>query len=104
MTQKPNSKSAGRLRRLFPNGIRKYRKQSGLGQKHLAFLMGLKSVATLSRYENGIVTPSLENLAALEFALQVSYRLLYRDFATRIAAEVRRRREQLYRLSSPSNP
>ena len=100
MTQKPNSKSAGRLRRLFPNGIRKYRKESGLGQKDLAFLMGHKSVAMVSRYENGI-TPSFENLTALEFALQVSYRLLYRDFATRIAAEVRKRRELLHRSANP---
>src|SRR5213593_4471467 len=99
MTPKPKSKSAVRRpRQLFPNGIRKYRKESGLRQKHLAFLMGLKSVATLSRYENGIVTPGLENLAALEFALETSYRSFYRDFATRIAGEVRMRRQKLSRF------
>ena len=99
MTQNPKSKSRGQPRQLVPNGIRKYRKESGLGQKQLAFLMGLKSVATLSRYENGMITPSLENLSALEQALRVPYRLFYRDVATRLAAEVRRRRERLAQWS-----
>jgi transcriptional regulator with XRE-family HTH domain len=98
MGRKPKSKSA--LRQFVPNHIRKFRKDSGLGQKHLAFLMGLKSVATLSRYESGVITPNLENLSALEQALGISYQRLYRDFVTHIATEVRMRREKLARLTN----
>jgi transcriptional regulator with XRE-family HTH domain len=80
---------------LFSNRIRKYRKESNLGQKQMAFLMGLKSVATLSRYENGLLTPNLENLLSLELTLGISVRRLYPDIATRIAKEIRIRREKL---------
>jgi transcriptional regulator with XRE-family HTH domain len=84
-----------------PNTIRTCRKESGLGQKELAFLMGLKSTGTLSRYENGLITPDLENTFALQFALKTPVQLLYRDLATRIAGEVRERQEQ---LGKPTNP
>ena len=103
--QKPTSPSLPKIqqpsgRDPVPNTIRKYRKESGLDQKELAFLMGLKSTAMLSRYESGIITPDLENSFALQFALGIPTHLLYREVATRIAGEVRVRRAQLDETAS----
>lgn len=91
MAQKQKLKTSD----VFSNRIRKFRRESQLGQKQAVFLMGLKSVAALSRYENGLRTPNLKNLFALELTLGVPARRLYPDLATHVAKEIRLRREKL---------
>lgn len=51
-------------KRLF-SYLRSHRKHSGLTQKELAFLVGVKSDAQLSRYERLKRLPSVETLLAL---------------------------------------
>ena len=68
------------------------RKKCHLGQKQVAHLMGLKSVANLSRYERGEKLPGLENALKLEFILGVPIRFLFLEMSNQIQRQVFARR------------
>lgn len=74
-----------------------YRKRSGLSQDEVAFLLGCKSGAKLSRYERGGRLPSLETAIALELVFGVDSRELFRGHHTRVYQRVRRRAQRLSR-------
>ena len=48
------------------NYLRKYRRRAGLTQDELAFLLGCKSGAKVSRYERFARTPNLQTALAYE--------------------------------------
>ncbi len=64
--------------RHFGNRLREARIQAGLSQSELEELSGIPK-ARLSRYENGHVEPSIQTLARLARALQVSEASLLGD-------------------------
>lgn len=85
-----------------PNKIWYYRKRIRLGQKQVAYLMGLKSVAHVSHYERGAKIPKLENAIKLEVVLGVPLSFIFDDLASRIRKEVHARREAFNRISKVS--
>jgi transcriptional regulator with XRE-family HTH domain len=84
------------------NRIWLYRKRMRLRQKHVAYLMGLKSANHVSHYECGRKLPMLENAIKLEVILNVPVSFLFPELASRIRKEVLKRREQLRYLPSPA--
>lgn len=87
----------------YPNRIWTVRKKKGLGQKQLAYLMGLASAADISRYEHGLKAPGLVNLMRLEIALGVTAQVLYHDLRSEIFKDVNSRRSKLDRVRPLSN-
>lgn len=65
--------------------LRSKRKKSGLSLGELAFLLGVRHTAKVSRYERLARTPTLKNL----FALQVVYGELMHDLFPRAFEDVR---------------
>src|SRR5688572_21774512 len=79
------------------NKLWKERKKSRLGHKQVAHLMGLKTVANLSRYERGDRLPGLANALKLEFILGVPIRFLFHELWSQVRDEIIERRERLER-------
>ena len=77
------------------NNLWRYRKRVELSQKRVAFLMGLKSVAQVSLWENGLKLPSLVNAAKLAYVLNTLVLELFPDVAAFAQHEVIRKREEL---------
>lgn len=73
----------------MPKPLRTYlrtkRKKSGLSLEELAFLLGVRHTAKVSRYERLARTPTLKNL----FALQIVYGELMHDLFPGIFEDVR---------------
>jgi len=64
-----------------------------LGQKQVACLMGLKSVAHISHYERGLKLPGLENAIKLEVILSVPVSFLFPQLTSRIRKEIHSKRK-----------
>lgn len=54
---------------MISDGIRKARKAAGITQENLAKALGVNR-ATISKYENGAITPSIGQLCKIAFELQ----------------------------------
>jgi transcriptional regulator with XRE-family HTH domain len=61
----------------LPNYIRTYRKRSCLTQEEVAFLLGSKSGASVSRHERFKQTPDLQTLLAYEMLFRTPVRNLF---------------------------
>jgi transcriptional regulator with XRE-family HTH domain len=61
----------------LPNYIRTYRKRSCLTQEEVAFLLGSKSSANVSRHERFKQTPDLQTLLAYEILFRTPVRNLF---------------------------
>ena len=57
------------MSRKLPNYLRRYRKQFGLSQRELAFLLGIKSSEKLCRYEKFDYAPNLKTALAFQAIL-----------------------------------
>jgi transcriptional regulator with XRE-family HTH domain len=79
----------------IPNSLRKYRKASGLKQKDVARLLGLKSPSLISRWEKGISLPKLSNLFKLALIYGTMVDALFRDLRNELRAEIQRKREEI---------
>ena len=77
-----------------PNYIRTCRKRTGLTQEEVAFLLGSKSSAGISRHERLKQTPDLETLLAYELLFQTPVRNLF----SRTHQEVEMKLKQRIRL------
>ena len=55
------------------------RKRVGLGQKQVAYLLNLKTVDQISRYEKKIRVPALETALKLEIIYGLPLRILFKD-------------------------
>ncbi len=77
-----------------PNYIRTCRKRTGLTQEEVAFLLGSKSSAGISRHERLKQTPDLETLLAYELLFQTPVRNLF----SRTHQEVELKLKQRIRL------
>lgn len=84
------------------NYLRAYRKRAGLSQDDVAFLLGYKSGAQVSRYERGARKPTLENALTFEAILSVPVRELFAGRYEKVARAVSRRAAKLVeRLKAP---
>lgn len=75
----------------FDNYIRMFRKQAGLSQDELAFLLGWKSGSGISRFERGRREPTLEVLLAMEAVFGVPIRELYAGRFQKVERSVKER-------------
>jgi transcriptional regulator with XRE-family HTH domain len=53
----------------YPNHLYRLRRLRGFSQKHIAHLLGHRSVRMVSRYETGVALPPLKTALLLEIAL-----------------------------------
>jgi transcriptional regulator with XRE-family HTH domain len=79
------------MSRKLQNYLRTYRKQVGLSQKEVAFLLGLKSGATVSRYEVFQRLSILETILAYEVIFGVPVRELFGGVFEKVNQDVIRR-------------
>src|SRR5262245_56925839 len=83
------------VRRRINNRLWIYRHKLRLGHKQVAYLMGIRDVANISRWERGEILPSLTNALKLEFILGVPVRFLFHELSADIQQRVTSRRERM---------
>ena len=74
-----------------PNYIRTYRKRACLTQKDVAFILGSKSSAGISRHERSGRTPDLPTLLAYEMLFRTPVRNLYSGTHRKVEQKLIRR-------------
>jgi len=77
------------------NRIWKYRTVRGLKQSELAFLIGQKNSGQVSRYERGLVIPTLEQLIKICFGLETEIKDLYPDLIAKWRREIEAKKAEL---------
>ena len=73
------------------NYLRGYRKKAGLTQDEVAFLLGYKAGAKISRYEKFTQNPSLETAFAYEAVFGTPLRELFAGIFQKVEEETKRR-------------
>ena len=81
----------------LPNYIRTYRKRACLTQEEVAFLLGTKSSANISRHERFKQTPDLQTLLAYEMLFQTPVRNLFSSTHHKVEQKLRHRIRLLIR-------
>jgi len=79
----------------LPNYLKTYRKQSGLSQRELAFLLGLKRREQLSRHEKNRCVPTLRVALACEAVFKTPVADLFAGASDSITREIGTRVETL---------
>jgi transcriptional regulator with XRE-family HTH domain len=75
----------------LPNYIRTHRKRACLTQEEVAFLLGSKSGAGISRHERFKQTPDLQTLLAYEMLFRTPVRNLFSGTHAKVEHKLRRR-------------
>jgi len=75
----------------FNNCLRKYRKASGLKQKDVARILGIKSIAMISRWEKGKCMPDCINMFKLAVLYQTMADALFIDLVRALREEIAQR-------------
>jgi transcriptional regulator with XRE-family HTH domain len=81
----------------LPNYIRTYRKRACLTQEEVAFLLGTKSSASVSRHERFKQTPDLPTLLAYEMLFGTPVRNLFSSTHEKVEQKLRQRIRLLLR-------
>ncbi|KAF0244087.1 MAG: hypothetical protein FD167_3683 [bacterium] len=84
----------------IPYNLKLVRKQLGLRQKDLAYLLGHKSQHSVYRLERGLRLPTLETALTLENILGLPVRVLFNHVYSNVQQEVEHRLEASKELSS----
>lgn len=92
------------LHNKLPNYIRTYRKRSYLSQDEVAFLLGCKDGAKVSKYENFSRGPRPETVFAYEIIFGVPVRELFAGIYRKVERDVSRRAQLLVRKTSAATP
>lgn len=78
------------------NRLRKYRRQSGYKQKHVAKALGMKSPSRISKWEKGSALPTFINILKMS--------ILYRTRSDELYIELRKIvAEQLLKYTNKAN-
>jgi transcriptional regulator with XRE-family HTH domain len=88
----------------LPNYIRAYRKRACLTQEEVAFLLGSKSSAGISRHERFKQKPDLQTLLAYEMLFRAPVRNLFSGTHEKVEGKLRRRIRLLIRKLSEVKP
>ena len=90
----------------FSNYLKTYRKRSHLTQHEMAFLLGDKSAAKISRYENIVRSPKLKALLSYSIVFGISITEIFAEESREISKATRERAQSLLDKFSekPSNP
>jgi transcriptional regulator with XRE-family HTH domain len=81
----------------LPNYIRTYRKRACLTQEEVAFILGSKSSASVSRHERFKQTPDLQTLLAYEMLFRTPVRNLFSSAHQEVEQKLRQRIRLLIR-------
>lgn len=76
------------------HALRQARQRSGLEQKQVALLLGLRDAAQISRFENGERIPRIETLIKLEIIYHTPIRILLQSLFEKFQAELAERRKK----------
>mgnify|MGYP002402018509 CR=1 FL=1 len=83
------------------NYIRACRKQAGLSQQDIAYLLGRDTAMSISRYERNYRLPRVDAILGLQIVLDVSSKELFPDLYQQVEKNViQRARELLHKLRS----
>lgn len=74
--------------RRLPNYLRTFRKKVGLSQSDIAYLLGIKTSAHISRYEHFRTLPSLATALAFEVIFRVPAKELYAGVFNEVEREI----------------
>jgi transcriptional regulator with XRE-family HTH domain len=85
------------------NYLRTHRKRADLSQRDVAYLLGVKSGAKISRYERLSREPGLRAALAYEAVFRVPTRVLFAGLYTCAERRVRRRARTLLRRSEKTD-
>lgn len=77
----------------YPNQIRQYRREYGLLQKEVSYLLGHKSSSHISYYERRKKLPSLATALKLEIILRKPISYLFPDLYQTLRQEIRNKEE-----------
>ena|SRR5579859_3420280 len=77
------------------NHLYRLRRIRGLGQKHLAVLLGYRTVSMISRFENGTALPPLPAALLLEMALGTRLSEIYIDLDETLRRQIIKRADRL---------
>lgn len=85
----------GTTARNIPNTLRRYRKLWGYEQMDVAYILGLKSHALISKWECGVMLPNIKNLMQLCIIYRTVPDELYYDLRHRYQKDITDRQEKL---------
>ena len=85
------------------NYLRAYRKRGGLTQDEVAFLLGCKSGAKVSRYEKLMRQPNLQSVVACQAIFGVQAHELFPDIYKKVEQETIKRAEELLRTMNKND-
>lgn len=88
----------------LPNYLRAYRKRAGFSQADLAFLLGCRSSAKVSRYERFSRQPNLQTVFIYEVVFQVPARVLFAGMFRDVERATMRRAQALVRKLKAAKP
>lgn len=84
-------------RRRFYNRLKRYRRERGLTQKDVAYILGLKSSAMVSRWEHGECLPETLNALKMAAIYETAVDAIYEDLRLRLSEELSPRVEEMLR-------
>ena len=90
--------------RKLPNYLRTYRKRSNLTQDEVAFLLGSRTGAKVSRYERFSRQPNLETVFACEALYGVPARELFAGLYQKVEETIHQRAQVLAKKLSAGKP
>lgn len=85
----------------YPCRLRAYRKSSGLSQRELAVLLGLRSQGLIAEFESGKKQPGIKALIACELVFGQPIRMIFPRLNSKVASEVHKRASLLQK--GPTN-
>jgi len=78
----------------FENNLWKFRKIANLKQKDLAYLLGIKNISQISRWEKGERLPSLKNCFKLSVVFGCSVEEIFSDLYEKTKNFIEKRKKQ----------
>jgi len=91
-------------RKRIPNSLRKYRRASGLTQKKVARILGVKNTSLISRWESGFCLPKLLSVFKLAILYRTMPDALYTRLRRSLQEEVLKAEQKVFPNSSqPQN-
>jgi transcriptional regulator with XRE-family HTH domain len=88
----------------LPNYLKTYRKRAGLSQDEVAFLLGCRNGAKVSRYERQARRPSMETVFAYRTMFGVPVRELFAGVYEKVAEETKQRARALAGKLNAAHP
>jgi transcriptional regulator with XRE-family HTH domain len=85
-----------------PHYLRSCRRRGSLSQRDIAFLLGVKTISKISRYERKVMLPPVRTALAYEVIFGRPLAKLFHGAYDRIRADVRRRARRLAEKTSAS--